>query len=431
MNNVLCSTRCRSAVAVFLVAVSLAPPARGGAPLAIDAVTNPDKWPVIPIPEIATDPNSGTTLGVFPIVLFTNAEHEVRNILAPDVNYNAALGAGAAMRFFSYPSADTQWFALAGGSERVARLVDLDYATGLARRRAFSLEGHFFFEREPSQRFFGLGNDSRFRDQTNYTSEQVFGDGLVAYNVSPAFQIGLEGRPRYQRIHRGVYRNLPFTAARFPDLRGLSGGTELLSRIVLAYDTRDSLSIPTAGGAVAAFAGISERTVGSSFSYTEFGFQAVRYVPLARGVTLASHAYMRYVIGGGDLPFWAMSRLGGENAGETSAFGVPLDTNQQTYRGSGAGRFVDRDVLVANVELRTRVYERDLFGTHWILEPAPFVDAGHVFRSIGDNPLDVTRFHPAAGIGLRGIAFPFVVGYVDVGWGATGLAVFSGINYPF
>jgi hypothetical protein len=46
-----------------------------------------------------------------------------------------------------------------------------------------------------------------------------------------------------------------------------------------------------------------------------------------------------------------------------------------------------------------------------------------------DNPID--RLHPVGGVGVRGIAEPFVVGYVDVGMGGEGPAVFSGINYPF
>ena len=34
-------------------------------------------------------------------------------------------------------------------------------------------------------------------------------------------------------------------------------------------------------------------------------------------------------------------------------------------------------------------------------------------------------------IGVRGIARPSVVGYVDIGYGTEGVAVFTGINYPF
>jgi hypothetical protein len=60
---------------------------------------------------------------------------------------------------------------------------------------------------------------------------------------------------------------------------------------------------------------------------------------------------------------------------------------------------------------------------------APFVDAGRVFHNIGDNPVD--RLHVAGGLGMRAIAQPFIVGYVDIGYGGEGVAVFSGINYPF
>jgi hypothetical protein len=60
---------------------------------------------------------------------------------------------------------------------------------------------------------------------------------------------------------------------------------------------------------------------------------------------------------------------------------------------------------------------------------APFVDAGRVFHNLDDNPLD--RLHVAGGIGLRAIAEPFIVGYVDIGYGSEGTAIFSGVDYPF
>lgn len=60
---------------------------------------------------------------------------------------------------------------------------------------------------------------------------------------------------------------------------------------------------------------------------------------------------------------------------------------------------------------------------------APFVDAGEVFAHSGGLP--VNHLHKVAGIGFRGIANPFVVGYVDLGYGNEGVAAFTGINYPF
>jgi hypothetical protein len=37
---------------------------------------------------------------------------------------------------------------------------------------------------------------------------------------------------------------------------------------------------------------------------------------------------------------------------------------------------------------------------------------------------------PVVSPGLRGLAHPFSVGYVDIGYGSGGVATFKGINYP-
>jgi len=60
---------------------------------------------------------------------------------------------------------------------------------------------------------------------------------------------------------------------------------------------------------------------------------------------------------------------------------------------------------------------------------APFIDVGRVFASTGTIPVE--QLHRVYGLGFRGIARPFVVGYVDIGYGTEGAAVFTGLNYPF
>ena len=58
---------------------------------------------------------------------------------------------------------------------------------------------------------------------------------------------------------------------------------------------------------------------------------------------------------------------------------------QQTLRGYGAGRFVDNNLFDVNVEMRSRVWETDIFNTHGILELAPFFDVGRVFHNPGED----------------------------------------------
>jgi hemolysin activation/secretion protein len=81
------------------------------------------------------------------------------------------------------------------------------------------------------------------------------------------------------------------------------------------------------------------------------------------------------------------------------------------------------------MEVRRTVWSLNTFSTHVDVELAPFADVGRVWSQAGTWPL--AHLHSVGGLGFRGIARPFVVGYVDVGYGSEGVAVFTGINYPF
>src|SRR5208337_4294394 len=96
---------------------------------------DPNSWPLIPVPEVATDPNGGVTYGVLPVWLFTDGNKEINSIFAPDINSNSTLGPGGTFRYLGYPSADTQWYTVAGGQQIIARKVDLDYQTGREHKK--------------------------------------------------------------------------------------------------------------------------------------------------------------------------------------------------------------------------------------------------------------------------------------------------------
>jgi hypothetical protein len=84
---------------------------------------------------------------------------------------------------------------------------------------------------------------------------------------------------------------------------------------------------------------------------------------------------------------------------------------------------------VANLEMRQQILSLDALSTHLDFQLTPFVDVGRVFNDNDDFP--IRKLHTVGGVGIRGIARPSVVGYVDVGKGSEGIAVFTGINYPF
>ena len=383
-------------------------------------VQDPNSWPFIPVPEVATDPNGGVTYGVLPVWLFTDDKNEITSILAPDINANSTLGPGGNFRYLAYPSSDTNWYVVAGAQETIARKVDLDYQTGRDRKKWWSFEGRFFFERDPTERFFGEGNHSHEGNQSNYTTEQLYGQAILGLNLSERLQISMMERPRYVRIQEGGFTSVPSIFTQFPHQKGLNGGSELLSQWMIQYDSRDSVDIPRSGTLGRLYYSVADRRFGSSISYNRFGGELREFYTIGKRVTLAGHVFNEYEPAGGEIPFWSQARLGGDES---------ILTDQETLRGYGTGRFIDNNLFVVNVEVRTRVWDKTIFGTHGILEIAPFAEAGRVAHNMGYNPF--SELHPVGGVGFRGIAEPFVVGFVDIGWGGEGAAVFSGINYPF
>ncbi len=94
----------------------------------------------------------------------------------------------------------------------------------------------------------------------------------------------------------------------------------------------------------------------------------------------------------------------------------------QPLRGFGLGRYVDRDSFSTSVEVRRKVVSFDATSTIVDVEVTPFIDVGRVFSRTSTNPLN--DLHHVYGVGFRGIARPFVVGYVDIGYGSEGIAAF-------
>jgi hypothetical protein len=381
---------------------------------------DPANAPFIPIPEIDTGPQTGTTLGLIPTTLRINDHSEIERITAPDIIYSQYFGWGARMRIFAYPSEDTQWSLVGGGKERVEREFDGRYLAGQTRTGTLSWSVEALYDRSGTPRFFGLGNDSRYANQTTYVDNQVVVAASLGLNFTPALQLAYEVRERDVDVLPGVLAGIPSIEERFPGLPGIGHEQALENGVVLTRDTRDAPVVPQRGTRLLVYGGFVSRALGSSVAYTYFGAEAHVYWPLGPGVTLAWHAALRYMPSAAEAPFWALSSLGGDRS---------VTDEREPLRSEGADRYVDRNLFASGAELRARVAGFNAFGTRVSLELAPFVDSGKVFSSYGTSPF--THLHAAAGLGVRAVASPFVVGYVDIGYGHGRSAVFSGINYPF
>jgi hypothetical protein len=382
---------------------------------------NPATAPFIPVPEIAVDPDSGTTLGLIPTWIQTDDNHEIRRIVAPDVLYNPYFGYGVHGRVYGYTSGDEQWSAVAGIKERVERELDLEYQRGRLREQRWSITTSLVYDRDGTPRFFGIGNKSPAIAETNYTNQQERGQVQIGLNLTHAWQLQYTGRLQVVDVLPGTLDKIASLETRFGRILGVGTNKLVLNRLSLVYDTRDDLTVPSRGTQLVAYGGLASRNgILNNSMYSEAGGDGRGFWPVARNTVLVAHMALRYLPTTHAVPFWALSSIGG---GESSVGG------EQPLRGFGQGRFYDRNSYSASVELRRKVFSFDATSTFVDIEMTPFIDVGRVFARSGTFPLD--NLHHVYGLGFRGIARPFVVGYVDLGYGSEGLAAFTGLNYPF
>jgi hypothetical protein len=381
---------------------------------------DPSTAPFIPIPEIDIEPHSGLTLGVIPTVLFSNERGELDRIIAPDLIHSQYFGWGSRVRVYEYPSEDTQWSVIGGLKQRVEREFDARYATGQTRAGRYSGSVETIYDRSGIPRFFGIGNDTRRADETSYLDDQGRVDAVIGRNFTAALQLAYVARLRVVSVRPGVLARLPSIEVRFPGQNGIGTEHEVRQSLALSYDTRDSPTVPRSGARYVLYGGFASRRLGSSFADSAFGVDARHYWRLDANHTLAAHATLRYMPSARGAPFWALSSVGGDRS--------VLD-EREPLRAYGDDRFIDRNLFATGIELRTRALNVDAFATHLSVELAPFIDLGKVYGDVDGSPF--SRLHRAVGLGIRGVASPFVVGYLDIGYGHDRAAVFSGINYPF
>jgi hypothetical protein len=382
---------------------------------------NPTTWPVLPVPLTAVDPNSGLTLGVIPTMLVTNSRSEITDIIAPDITYNSNFGWGGDGRILAFPSKDTQWSIVGGGEQRVQSNFAAQYETGLLRESPFSVAVAGLYQRSGTERFYGFGNNSIKINQTVYIDQQLGVDSTLGWNITRAWQLAYTFAAKKVEVVGTTLPGVPPITSRFGGTLGIGTTHELLNRVALVYDTRNDIVIPTRGMEIVAYGGVASRNIELDDSlFTEAGGDGRFYWSPYDSLVVASHVDLRYEPSTQYAPFWALSSLGGDQS---------LIGGSQTLRGYGASRFYDRNSFSANLELRQTVLSLDAFSTHVDIQVAPFFDTGRVFHNTDTFP--IRHLHNVLGVGFRGIAPPSVVGYVDIGKGHEGVAVFTGIGYPF
>jgi hypothetical protein len=303
---------------------------------------------------------------------------------------------------------------------------------GVAVEERSRIDAFGGYEKSLTRRFFGLGPDTRERDETSYVDE------VVDLGASADFALPRAGgdwvatagaRGEYHWLAPGRVSDRPTTDDAFPELfRAGNDHGSLILTIGLRYDTRDSQHQPYAGYQLGVLvdAPVLQTTGDSGMVATAFGNVAFRLPSLFHSGgddreenpptdTLALGAFVQD--SAGTLPFHELPSLGGTH----------------TLRGFIANRFTDNSAWHAVAEYRFWVIPRGFAITDTIrierVGLALFGEAGTVAHNLEE--LAGARVHASYGVGLRFALERTAVFRADVGFSRDGVNLTVGFGLSF
>lgn len=368
------------------------------------------------VPAISTSKNDGRDFGIIVPVLDSDEEGNLRSVFAPMVIHNSFLGVRGTLNYYQYWSGGKQMEAMGSYTEEIERKLKFRY------QDPGFIEGLFFvdigaqFFKNATKRFFGLGQVTPESNGSNYTGREIQVHWNFGVHLNDVTRLSVNQRFRDVEIQPGGVDDEPYSKDRFSSIAGIDGAMVLAHQLVFHYDSRDNLMTPTAGTRVEGFAELAQnfdrRQIDDQL-YFRYGIDARQFFPSP------SKRYIFLIRGrlelsfGDGIPFFEQSSLGGEN----------------NLRGYGRDRFIDKHMVVINVEERLHLFQIKMFNVNVEFEAAPFVDMGRTYHDFSYRQFNEWEISP--GIGFRGIVRPNLIARVDWGYSREGGAVFAGLDYPF
>ncbi len=291
-------------------------------------------------------------------------------------------------------------------------------AAGLSQfEKTKKTEGDIYYYAEivhryfPQEDFFGLGNDSREEDRTNYLLEGTSYDGVAGLRFGPFVGAFLKVGLLKPDLGRGTDSLYPDTRELFDDTSapGLSDQPDFVRFATsLFFDYRDGFGNPTSGGMYSAtFAQFLDRDEGN-FDFHRIAFDLRQYVPLfseQRILALRLYSSFDNAEEGAEVPFYLMQTLGGSDS----------------IRGFSEFRFRDKNIFFISTEYR--------WVPHPIWEFVLFYDAGKVAPKASD--LDFSDLKSGYGFGIRLKSTEDTLLRIDIGRSVEGIHFYIKLNASF
>ncbi len=217
--------------------------------------------------------------------------------------------------------------------------------------------------------FWGVGPEQPDDNEERYTATSYRARAWLRYRIAEELYLGLSADAQHLRVTE-TERNGLFDRTRIP---GEDGGRTVGIGVTAGWDTRDN-AVDTREGALYQITLMTwQPPLGSEHAWSRAIVDLRQFFDLGGTHSLGVQLYGE--INAGEVPFYQMAQLGGQNL----------------MRGYFEGRYRDAGMLAGQVEWR--------FPIAWRFRGVVFAGAGDVFHHIGDfaeGGLEV-----AGGTGLR------------------------------
>ena len=313
----------------------------------------------------------------------------------------------------------------AGGKER--NILELTASAGEYSRQKyqFSFENLSLLEgiaaldiqtqytKYTTELFYGIGHDSKYSDETQYTQEQGSISLIIESYPLKTGMMGLEIGLDNAGFEEGKDPGKPSIAQKF-DTNTIPGFEDRtwLSHAEGQYES-SSLNRPgnpTQGYEINVTTGFFLQTNDNDFAFTKYSADFSEYINLfyERVVVLRFAAEVTRPFDNKSIPFNYLSELG----------------HKETIRGFERGRFRDRDKYLLSVEYRYPVWR------NWMehgLDITLFADAGQVAYDISTDA-GIDRLESGFGIGARLWDQKGLIGKIDAAKSADGWRIYFVLN---
>ena len=376
-----------------------------------------DQLAFYPIPALASGKNEGWTYGLLGALLIPDQRGDIYMVLSAAIQYRSHVGLNG--------FADFRWTVTPTGvfeifSYWAAKVENQNQVFYDERRlwKDYNFRFDFDERRIGTERYFGKGIATDESAESAYTANYYMSQVRFGPYLTDVLSLQGTFRFRHFRVGKSILNDVPQTLTLFPNDFGIDGGIVVAEGIRLMYDTRNNIFTPTQGEVAVVFVENCHYLLdGLATPYQVVGIEGTKLWPHTDDAQFVTVVHLRAQFVINKAPFWELSTLGGGSS----------------LRSYNPNRFTDNDTWVINVEERIRLFTLRVEGVTGEVQIAPFVDFGEALRHTQDvaRPNVDRRLHWSVGSGFRAIVQPYIVGRMDVAYGAEGLGITIGLDYPF